>query len=91
VVPQAVVFPKNSKDIQQLVSFAQKENEKNPQSVSLTVRSAGTCMSGGSLNDSIIIDVTRYMNTLIEVTDEYAVMQPGLYYRDLEKETLKRN
>jgi FAD/FMN-containing dehydrogenase len=31
------------------------------------------------------------MNALLEITDEYVHMQPGLYYRDLEIETLKRN
>lgn len=86
VKPKVVVFPKDSQDIQELVKWA--NTEKN---ISLTVRSAGTCMSGGAINDSIIIDVTRYMNKIIEITDDYAIMQPGVFYRDLEKETLKRN
>ncbi len=85
VRPQVVVFPKDSKDIQKLVRWANDEK-----SVSLTVRSGGTCMSGGSINDSVIIDVTKYMNTIVEITDQYAVMQPGVFYRDLEIETLKK-
>lgn len=86
VVPQVVVFPKHSQDVQHLVTWANKEG-----GVSLTARSGGTCMSGGSINDSVIIDFTKYMNKVIEVTDEYAVMQPGVFYRDLEIETLKHD
>ncbi len=85
VRPQAVVFPKDSKDIQELVKWANTEG-----GVSLTARSGGTCMSGGAINDSVIIDFTKYMNQIVEVTDEYAIMQPGVFYRDLEIETLKR-
>lgn len=86
VKPQAVVFPKDSIDVQNLVKWANTQP-----GVSLTARSGGTCMSGGAINDSVIIDFTKYMNKVIEVTDEYAVMQPGVFYRDLEIETLKRD
>ncbi len=85
VRPQMVVFPKDSTDVQNLVKWANTVG-----GVSLTARSGGTCMSGGAINDSVIIDFTKYMNKVIEVTDEYAVMQPGVFYRDLEIETLKR-
>ncbi len=66
VRPKLVVFPKDSLDIQNLVQWVKDNKEKDP-SLSLTVRAAGTCMSGGPLNDSIIMDVTRYMNTIGEV------------------------
>jgi FAD/FMN-containing dehydrogenase len=48
-------------------------------------------MAGGAINDSIIVDVTRYMHDVIEVTSEYAVVQPGCYYRDFEPKTLQKN
>ena len=86
VRPQVVVFPKHSQDVQHLVTWANTQP-----GVSLTARSGGTCMSGGSINESVIIDFTKYMNRIIEVTDEYAITQPGVFYRDLEQETLKRN
>jgi FAD/FMN-containing dehydrogenase len=86
VKPKVVVFPKHSADVQNLVKWANTEG-----GVSITARAAGTCMAGGSLNESVIVDFTKYMNTIIEVTDDYAITQPGAYYRDLEKETLKRD
>lgn len=90
VVPELVIFPKNSDDIKQIVRYVAQQKILG-QDIHLTMRAAGTCMSGGSLNTSIIIDTTRYMNALLEITDEYVRMQPGLYYRDLEIETLKHN
>ena len=90
VQPQVVVYPKNAKDVGALVRFVAKNKSKNP-ILSLTARAGGTCMSGGPINNSIIVDFTRYMNKVKEVTDEYAVVEPGCYYRDFEKETLKRH
>ncbi len=92
VMPELVVFPKTANDIEQLVRWANEQHTTPETSrISLTMRAAGTCMSGGSLNTSIIIDTTRYMNAIVELTDDYVRMQPGLMYRDLETETLKRN
>lgn len=87
--PKLVVFPKDSTDIQNLIRWA-KENKATHPDLSLTVRAAGTCMSGGPINDSIIIDITRYMNALVSLSPDAreAIVQPGMFYRDFEKETL---
>lgn len=63
VRPELVVFPKDSVDIQNLVKWV-NENKSRYKNLSLTARAAGSCMSGGPLNDSIIIDFTRYMNKI---------------------------
>lgn len=67
VMPEVVVYPKDSEDVKNLVKFVNKKREQGYFYVSITPRGAGTCMSGGSLNTSIIIDMTRYMNHAIEV------------------------
>lgn len=90
LLPEAVVFPKHSKDIQKLVSFVNKERKKHPH-LSLTPRSAGTDMTGGAINESIIMDMTKYFNKLGTVTSSQANVQPGVHYRDFEKATLKHN
>ena len=87
VVPKAVVFPKDSQDIESIVRFV-SENKKNDDTLSITPRSAGTCMSGGCLNESIILDTTRYINHIISVDEQKSVVEPGVYYRDFEKQTL---
>lgn len=93
VRPQMVVFPKNSNDVKSLMQWVNAQNQELglDEQLSITVRSAGTCMSGGAINHSIIVDVTRYMNQVIAVTPEYAVVQPGCYYRDFEPKTLEKN
>lgn len=89
VIPEAVLFPKDVEDIQDLVKFAASEKKNNP-SISITARSAGTCMSGGSINESLILDFTKYFNGF-SIKGESAEVLPGTYYRDFEKETLKKN
>ncbi len=88
VKPQLVVFPKDAEDIKQLVKFV-GERKNTDRHISITPRSAGTCMSGGSLNESIIIDVTRYMHGIKMLNKHRAVVLPGTFYRDFEVETLK--
>src|SRR3989344_2773453 len=84
VKPKAVVFPKNVEDVKALVKFV-SENKKDDTSLSLTARSAGTDMGGGSINDSIIVEFTKYFNKIISVDKTQATAQPGVFYRDFEK------
>jgi FAD/FMN-containing dehydrogenase len=88
--PTIVVYPKDVEDVESLVKFV-SQKRKEGQNLSLTVRSAGTDMSGGPLTESIVVDMTRYFNKILEIGDDYAVVQPGVFYRDFEKETLKHN
>jgi FAD/FMN-containing dehydrogenase len=90
VRPQAVVFPKDAADVEAVVKYVAEHKASDP-TISVTARSAGTDMSGGPLNESIIMDFNKYMNKLISVDDDKGIAQPGLFYRDFEKETLKRN
>jgi FAD/FMN-containing dehydrogenase len=88
VRPEIVIAPKTVEDIKKIVKFVAEEKKTDP-TISLTARSAGTCMSGGSLTTSIVLDFMKYFNHIIEVTPEYAITQPGVFYRDFEKATLK--
>ncbi len=90
VRPELVVFPKDSSDVQALVRAVNKEKAKKP-GLSITARSAGTDMSGGAINDSVIADFTKHLNDIIALNKESATIQPGLFYRDFEKKTLKLN
>lgn len=81
VRPKIVAFPKNEKDIQHLISVVKKNK-----SFSLTGRAAGTDMTGGPLTESIVVSFTKYFNRIKELDTKHAVVQPGVYYRDLEKQ-----
>lgn len=82
VVPEGVVFPKSSIDISKMVKKISEENIQT----SLTVRAAGTCMSGGPLNEGIIIDTTRYMNAVmgVDVNHKTITVEGGAMYKDVE-------
>jgi FAD/FMN-containing dehydrogenase len=88
LVPEIVVFPKHSEDIKRLVKMVASMRSSG-HDISLTARSAGTDMSGGAINQSIIMDMTRHFNKIHEVSATSARAQPGVYYRDFEAETLK--
>ncbi len=90
VKPQVVVYPKDAKEVEALVKFV-TENKKNYPNLSLTGRCAGTDMSGGSINDSIIINFQKYFNHTPKINGNIATSEPGVFYRDFEKETLEHD
>ncbi len=87
--PKLVVFPSNSRDLQTLVKTVVELRPKLP-GLSLTARSGGTCMSGGAINDSIIIDFNKHFTKIEKVSSTLAQAQPGVFYRDFEKATLAK-
>lgn len=89
MMPQVVIFPENAEDIKQIITIVSGYKKKYPE-LSIAVRAAGTCMSGGSLTKQILIVVEK-MNKIISFTDDTVTLQPGVYYRDLEKELQKRD
>ena len=88
IKPEIVVFPKDVTDVCNLVSFVAKKKREGAH-ISLTARSGGTDMTGGPLSDSIVVVFTRYMNHLKGFVGEYAIVEPGMYYRDFDAETKK--
>jgi phosphomannomutase len=96
-MPSLVVYPKNAEDVSALVKEVAKAR-KNDLAVSVTGRSAGTDMSGGPLTTSIVAVFMKYMNQVLEIGEYhnsqdnggYAWTQPGVFYRDFEKQTLAK-
>ncbi len=101
VVPEVVVRPKDAQDICALVRFVSasvctQENlaagkpHGSKCGHSITARSAGTDMSGGPLSDSIVLDMTAHINKLLDLGEGEALVEPGMYFRDFDKETKKK-
>jgi len=92
--PSVVVYPKDAADVGTLIKII-NEYKKRDEDVSLTARSAGTDMSGGPLTTSVLAVFTKYFTKIREIKETsdggYAVVEPGVYYRDFEKETLKHH
>jgi FAD/FMN-containing dehydrogenase len=95
--PAVVVRPADAHDVESLVTFVSSRKKDNP-NLSITARAAGTDMSGGVLTDSIVLD-TVHLNKVIEVMADpdasvgagYAVTEPGVFFRDFDVETKKKN
>lgn len=89
IKPAKVYFPKNVKEIQSIIKTV-SEKKAEGEEVALTVRSGGTCMSGGSLTNGAIIDMTKHMNR-VEVDPEKrtATVEGGVYFREVEDEIKK--
>jgi FAD/FMN-containing dehydrogenase len=90
VVPELVVYPKDAGDVEKLVQWVSQKKQTPKTHISLTPRAAGTDMSGGPLTDSIVVDTTKHLNHILEVTETSAIVEPGVYFRDLDKETKKK-
>lgn len=86
--PKLVVMPHDGRDVETLVRLVAHKKKHLPH-LSLTARSAGTCMSGGAINESIIVDFSKHFTRIEHVSSTTAQAQPGVFYRGFEPETLK--
>lgn len=89
IVPKLIVFPKHAEDVQLLTKLT-SENKKHIPDLSITARSAGTDMSGGAINDSVIVDFSKYFNKIHSIGRRAAKVQPGVYFRDFDAEAKKK-
>lgn len=66
LLPDAVVFPRSTADVALIARLASQERFS---SWSLP-RGGGTGTNGQALNQGIIVDMSRYMNRIIEINPE---------------------
>lgn len=88
LIPSVVVSPQDTADISRVINYV-REHSSEESPLSITVRSAGTDMSGGAINTSIILDMTPHFNAIHEVSPTAASLEPGVYFRDFDTETKK--
>ncbi len=90
--PQIVVQPRRAADVEIAVQVL-GEYTRQFSSLSLTPRAAGTGLSGGSLTDSVVIDVLTHLHKINPVSESKSIVtitcEPGAMLRDVEKK-LKR-
>jgi FAD/FMN-containing dehydrogenase len=88
VRPQVVVQPKNRRDVEIAAKIIARETKRFA-SLSLTPRAAGTGLGGGSLTDSVVIDMCAHLNKIGDITkkkDKHLfTCEPGAMWRDVEK------
>lgn len=100
VKPEEVFYPKNTEEIQAIVKEMHKKSAeqraatgkaddadgKDQSQITITVRAGGTCMSGGSLTEGKIINMTKYMNRIegISLASRTVHVEMGTMFRDIE-------
>lgn len=67
LLPDAVVFPRSTADVALIARLATQERFA---SLVFTPRGGGTGTNGQALNQGIIVDMSRYMNRIIEINPE---------------------
>jgi len=91
ILPKVVYYPKTVSDIVALIQKCRVQ-KKSSADTSITLRAGGTCMSGGPLNTSWIMDMTKHMNKIsIDAKRMTATVEMGAYFRDIEDAALKHN
>jgi FAD/FMN-containing dehydrogenase len=77
--PVAVAWPKGASDIRKILQFAADEKS------SVTVRAGGTSLAGQVVSSGIIIDISKYMNKILEINKEemWVKVEPGVVLDEL--------
>ncbi len=66
-LPQAAVFPQDAEDVARIAALMA---EPRFNAVKLTPRGGGTGTNGQSLTDGIVVDLSRHMNSILEINVE---------------------
>jgi FAD/FMN-containing dehydrogenase len=90
LVPEAVLAPKTTTDIEKLVKFVTNNKKLHP-NLSITPRSAGTDMSGAAIGNSLLLDMTKYFSSIKTLDDTILHVQPGAYMRDIDPYLAAKN
>lgn len=73
LLPKAIVKPVSEKEIEELFQFSHTYN------IPLVFRTGGTSLSGQSITDGILVDLSQYWNRLsIEEKGSLVRVQPGI-------------
>ena len=83
--PHAVVIPNNKNDIFETIKFAKSEG------FSILSRGGGTSQCGQTVNRSIVIDNSKFLNKIktIDVANKSCVVEPGIVLDQLNIELKK--
>jgi FAD/FMN-containing dehydrogenase/Fe-S oxidoreductase len=83
--PSAVAWPRTTSDIKKILQFAVEEKSN------VTLRAGGTSLAGQVVNSGIIVDISRYMNKILEINKEemWVRVEPGVVLDELNLELRK--
>ncbi|PSQ12244.1 FAD-binding oxidoreductase, partial [Halobacteriales archaeon QS_7_69_60] len=80
VTPIGVVFPTDTDDVAAVVGYCHE------QSIPVLPRGGGTSLAGQTVNEAVVLDFTRNMDTVVSVDSgaRTATAEPGVLLGDLD-------
>ncbi len=80
-IPLVVTRPKDSEDIKEILAFARSIKS------SVIPRGGGTSLAGQVVGPGIVVDVSKYMNRIIEFNpdERWVTVEPGVVLGELNK------
>ena len=84
-LPRGLFYPHNKKELVDIVIYAAVKG------VSLIPRAGGTSIAGQVVGNGLVVDVSRYMNSILEINPDegWARVEPGVVLDQLNKEAGK--
>ncbi len=81
IMPQGVVVPRDSADVRAVMEIAREAG------VAITPRGGGTSQCGQTVNETLVLDLSRHMNGIlsIDVEKREAVVEPGVVLDELNR------
>ncbi|WP_135667757.1 FAD-binding and (Fe-S)-binding domain-containing protein [Halorhabdus rudnickae] len=79
VLPIGVVFPKSTEDVANVVKYCAERE------IPVLPRGGGTSLAGQTVNEAVVLDFSRYMDSVLETDpeDARARVQAGTYIGDM--------
>jgi len=83
--PLGIVWPRDYSDINLLIDFAHQHK------IPLIPRGAGTSLAGQVVGNGLVVNTSRYMNSIIEVNQDenWVTIEPGVVLDELNIELAK--
>ena len=77
MIPQAALFPRHKRDILRIVRLMNRDRHRT---VKIVPRGGGTGTNGQALSSELVVDMSKYMNRIIEVNreEEWVRVEPGV-------------
>jgi FAD/FMN-containing dehydrogenase/Fe-S oxidoreductase len=81
IMPIGVVAPSSTKEVEYTLALAREEG------VSVTARGGGTSQSGQTVNSTLIVDCSKYLDRVLEldVAGKRCVVEPGIVLDELNR------
>src|SRR3954471_8006325 len=82
IMPLGVVAPRTIENANRAIAIAREEG------VSITARGGGTSQCGQTINTTLVVDCSKYLNSMVEldVASRRCVVEPGIVLDDLNRQ-----